>query len=329
MIKKSRHGILDILRKHYTDVRITIVNDMADLEALAARKPDLVFLGMKFVPADLSLGLNDPGKVWVTDFLDEHNITYTGSNRLSNELERNKHLAKARVQSLGLNTSPFCVVPSNTIPVEDNISLTYPLFIKPTNRGGGRGIDSKSVVRNFEQLTTKVSLLSEELNSDSLIEQYLSGREFSVAILKQVDSDEYLALPIEKIAPPDEHGERLLSGEVKSSDVAIDKLVTDATIKKAITELALAVFHALGAQDFGRIDLRLNEAGEPQFLEANLIPSLIAGYGSFPKSCFMNAQLSHETIILQIVQLAFARQINLIDSTDEKEELKLASQPVA
>jgi len=42
-------------------------------------------------------------------------------------------------------------------------------------------------------------------------------------------------------------------------------------------------------------------------LEANLIPSLIENYGSFPKACMLNDNLDYEPMILRIVHLAAAR----------------------
>jgi hypothetical protein len=45
--------------------------------------------------------------------------------------------------------------------------------VKPTNRGGGLGIDGNSVVHTFEQLETKVNVVKTELGSDSMIEEYL------------------------------------------------------------------------------------------------------------------------------------------------------------
>ena len=63
-----------ILARHYTKVGITIVNDLDDLEALVALRPDLVFLGMKFISHDPALGVNDPEKIWIGEYLDKHGI---------------------------------------------------------------------------------------------------------------------------------------------------------------------------------------------------------------------------------------------------------------
>src|ERR1700722_18254560 len=91
MSRASCDAIFVVLDKHFTDVGVTIVNNVADLEALVSSYPDLVFLGMEFIPTDPSLGLADPNRIWLSDIFDEHGIAYTGSNRAAYEIGRNKH----------------------------------------------------------------------------------------------------------------------------------------------------------------------------------------------------------------------------------------------
>ncbi len=299
-----------VLSKHFASVDMTNVNNLADLEALVARKPDLVFLGMEFIPTDPALGLADPDQIWLSEVLDYHGIAYTGSTQAAHKLGRNKPLAKQCVLDAGLSTSAFCVIEQHKLLSRKDITVDFPLFIKPVSRGGGLGINSKSVAHNYEQASIKVHSIATWLKSDALIEQYLPGREFSIAILKDEYSAEYLAMCLELIAPPDENGVRLLSGSVKSANTEQALAVTDATVKHKVEELALAVFHALGARDYGRVDIRLDSAGTPHFLEANLIPSLISGYGSFPKACVLNIGLHYEDMILRIAQLGLARTVS-------------------
>ncbi len=296
-----------MLSKHYTRVGITIVNDLSDLKSLVLAKPDLVFLGVKFVPTHHELGLEDPNKIWVAKYLDDFGITNTGSDYQAHNLELDKPLAKKCVAEAGIKTASFFVASHTKMPSKNNVNLKYPVFIKPTNRGGGLGIDSDSVAHNYEELKAKISSITAKFGSDSLVEEYLSGREFSVAVLKDEFSGEFSLMPLELIAPQDEHGERLLSEKIKSSDTESAIKVGDELLKSKVTMLALNAFCALGARDYGRIDIRLDAKGVPHFLEANLLPSLIRGYGNFPKACFMNRGLDYEPMLLSIVRLALAR----------------------
>ena len=305
--QESSDAIFKVLSDHFTCVKSCAVDNLIDLESLVSRKPDLVFLGLEFIPIFLGAGNQNANRIWVTKYLEDNGITSTGSSQNALQLQRNKALAKQCVIDANLMTSPFCIIKQGQKPNKDYMPLTYPLFIKPLDRGGGLGIDSNSVAYNFEQLVSKVRSIASTFQSDSIIEEYLPGREFSVAILKDENAESYSVMPIELIAPKDKYGIRILSDKVKNANVEQAVEVIEGDIKRRVTALALNVFNALGARDYGRIDIRLDKNDNPHFLEANLIPSLISGYGSFPKACLLNAGISHESMIVNIAKLGLDR----------------------
>lgn len=308
-------GIVAVLSKHYKHVGVSTVNTRADLDVLVTKQPDLVFMSMKYVPTNPELGIQDPNKLWVSDYLDQHDIAYTGSGALAHALELDKSQSKQRVLDSGLQTSQYFTVLQNVPHGQTN--LHYPLFVKPLDRGGGLGIDAQSVVYDAVQLQTKLQSLADDYQADALVETYLPGREFSVAIIKDELFNTYSVMPLELIAPIDEHGHRLLSDAVKSADTETFLPVQTGVLKESIKRLALQVFHALGAQDYGRIDIRLDSTGTPQFLEANLIPSLLNHYGNFPKACLLNKGLAFEPMLLQIVALGLRRSaVTVLESLD-------------
>lgn len=304
---KARAGIFKVLSETYSDVRITVISSVDDLELLVQRKPDLVFLGFKYITHDLLEGTHTGERTWLADYLDKHGITYTGSNHLAQSLELYKPFAKQRILDAGLKTSPFAVILQNEADEVHENTLIFPIFIKPTGGGGGLGVDTFSVVHNSKQLASKVQSISRKLRSDSLLEQYLPGREFSVAILKQADSHEYLVLPLEIVTLPNQGGDRILSHEVKSENNEITSVVEDPILYELLSQLAIDSFHALGARDYGRIDIRLDENGIPNFLEANLLPSLLENYGNFPKACLLYSNLEFREVILSITELGLSR----------------------
>lgn len=307
MGRESVRAAQAVLAQHYTQVRSTIINNLGDLDALAARHPDVVFLGMKFLPCNPALGVHDQNKIWLNEYLDDAGIACTGSDYRAHELELNKELAKQRVLEAGLKTARFYAARVDEPFSQDDVMLTYPMFVKPANRGGGLGVDTNSLVYTFTQLQSKVRSLADGIGSDALIEEYLPGSEFSVAILKDAESDKYCVMPLELVAPANDSGARFLSAQIKSADTECHFAVTDTAIRASINKLAIDAFRALGARDYGRIDIRLDAAGAPHFLEANLMPSLLKGYGNFPKACLLNVGLSYEPMILRIVALALSR----------------------
>ncbi len=321
-------AIFNILSKQYSFVGVTIVDSAVDIALLIAKQPDLVFMGMKFVSGNPTLGIHDTNRIWLTDILEANGIAYTGSDRSAQELGIEKPLAKQRMLDAGIKTSAFSIIKKTELSAVYNNTLKFPLFIKPTNRGGGLGIDTNSVVRNESEFNAKVYSLALNLNSDSLVEEYLPGREFSAAILKDGITGLYSVMPLELIAPANEQGLRILTKEVKSADTESFIEITDKVLKAKICSLALKAFHALGACDYGRIDIRLDADNIPQFLEANLLPNLVRGYGNFPKACALNLGLQYEPMILKIVNLGLLRLANSGQDAPEPDVISGALQTV-
>jgi D-alanine-D-alanine ligase len=249
----SATAIAETLQRHYSDVVVTDVSTESDLRALVARNPDLVFLGMYFVPSDSE---RHP-KIWLSDILEKNGVGYTGSGKFSHRLGLNKHLAKQRIIEMGLKTSPFQIIRLENPDTVDRGSLSFPLFVKPSNKGGGQGIDEFSVVRTAEELRSKVASIHERQNTDALIEEFLVGREFSIAIIGNQDTNNLTAMPIELVAAKDSNGERMLSKIVKSANTEGVLEVTDTDERLVLKSFAINVFNALGARDYGRIDVRL------------------------------------------------------------------------
>ncbi len=311
MSRDSGDAILLALRSKYSRVGITIVDNLSDLNSLVKLNPDLVFLGMKFINNDMAPGVELSKKIWISEYLDRFGITYTGSNKIAHEQSVDKSLAKKCILNAGVDTSPYFLINKDDLnsAIEIPKDFTFPLFVKPNNRGGGLGINNKSVVNNLVELKAKVYDISYNFGSDSIIERYLTGREFSVGVFNQTDNDSIYTMPLELITSPDEFGNRILGSGVKSANEESALSLDESELRIAICSLALSAFTALGGRDFGRIDIRIDDQGTPQFLEANLIPSLIEGYGSFPKACYLNEKIGFRSMIFKIVELAFLRDI--------------------
>ncbi len=317
MSDRSRKSTQRLLSKHYKHVGISLIDSVSDLEQLVLLKPDLVFLGMKYIPTNSEADPKGPNKIWISEYLDMHEIEYTGSGKFGHINELNKDKAKALMIDSGISTSPFILAKQGKPLTWINNKLKFPVFIKPSNRGGGLGVDEYSIAYDQESINEKVSSVSKTHDSDSMIEEYLPGQEFSVAVLRKQGSDEYMVMPIELVAEQDENGDSLITGSLKSSNSEVVLSVTDNEIEFKISTLALEAFKILSARDYGRIDIRLDHNGTPQFLEANLLPSLIEDYGSFPKSCKLNANIDYETMIMKIVNLALSRNSSNYDPSLE------------
>ncbi len=295
MDPESATMIKAVLEQHYEQVGVTIVNDVHDLVILAAKQSDLAYLGLK----ELEEG-------WLTTYLDELGINYFGSTAPAIALDLSKPLTKQVVKAAGMSTSNYFMAAPGQYRNSNALPLKFPLFVKPPNTGGGNGIGNDSVVRDWTAFTTKVQSITDNYQSEALVEEYLPGREFSVAIMANLNSKKLTAMPIELIAAPNDRGDRILGLKAKEADTEQVVAVADGSLKQALMEMAVQVFKILGARDYGRIDIRLDGQGIPRFLEANLIPGS-SSHGYFARACMLNLSMDYETMLLHFAELGLSR----------------------
>ena len=280
-----------ILSKRYKHVLITEINSMDDLEQLARRKPDLVFSGVKY------FCFNNK-KIWLNDYLEIFLIPYIASSKAALDNESDKNRAKNIMQQNDIRTADYFITNPGEYIKESSIPIKFPLFIKPITGGDSRGIDKNSLVFNFKEFTTKVLDIKLKLNTSSLVETYLAGKEYSVGIFEDSIDGSLRAMPIEIIVKKNIDGYCILDFDVKKNDEEEVVLVSDKKIFKKLTEIAKNSFVALGGKSLGRIDIKMDHLGEPHFIEANLMPGLRKGY--FYRSCVLNLDMSYDDMIFSI-----------------------------
>jgi D-alanine-D-alanine ligase len=283
--------ILRILSERYKDVLITEINCEKDLEQLVKRKPDLVFSGVKYF-------FFNNRKIWLNDYLEMFDIPYIASSKAALDNESDKNRAKKLMQKAQIKTADFFIANPGEYLNESFFPIKFPLFIKPVTGGDSRGIDKNSIVYNFENFVKKVLDIKIKQNSPSLVETYLSGKEYSVGILEDSINGNLKAMPVEIIVKQNIDGHCILDFDVKKNDEEKVTLVTDIKVFNKLSKLAKDSFKALGGKSLGRIDIKMDHLGVPHFIEANLMPGLRKGY--FYRSCMLNLEMSYDEMILII-----------------------------
>jgi len=283
--------IQKILSKRYKHVLITEVNSIEDLEQLIKRKPDLVFSGVKYFCFDNK-------KIWLNDYLEIFAIPYIASSKAALDNESDKKRAKNIMLKNNIRTADFFITNPGEYKKESSIPIKFPLFIKPITGGDSRGIDKNSLVFNFAEFTAKVLDIKLKLNTSSLVETYLAGKEYSVGIFEDSIDGSLRAMPIEIIVKKNIDGYCILDFDVKKNDEEEVVLVSDTKIFKKLSEIAKNSFLALGGKSLGRIDIKMDHLGKPHFIEANLMPGLQKGY--FYRSCVLNLDMSYDDMIFSI-----------------------------
>ena len=291
--------ILKILSKHYRNVSITEIITENDLKKLALRKPDLVFSGVKyFYFAD--------GIIWLNDYLELHDILYIASNRTALHNEHDKSIAKKIVQKANIRTADFFTTEPGEHQNEKSIPISFPLFIKPLTGGDSRGVDANSIAYDFLSFQAKVLDIKSKHNLRSLVETYLSGKEYSVSILQNHSNENLIAMPIEIIVKKNINGHRILDYDIKDNDHEKVIEVSNSKIFNQLSDLSKNAFTALDGKSFGRIDIKMDHRGVPHFIEANLMPGLRKGY--FYRSCLLNLNMSYEQMILTVADNRLSSQ---------------------
>lgn len=290
-IELNEELIFDILSKSYEKVFITTIENEDDLKKLVEKKPDLVFSGIKY------FNFNNE-KIWLSDYLIKFNIDYITSNKKALNNEYDKKTAKDIVEKENIITADSFTTQPDEHLLEDSFPVKYPLFLKPITKGNSIGINAESVVFDFKRYQAKVLDIYNNQKSRTLVEHYLSGKEFSVSILENKSKNILMVMPIEIVANKNIKGHRILDYDAKIENLEELYVVTDKKIYKELSLLALNSFIALGGKTMGMIDIKMSYKGIPNFVEANFMPDLDSGY--FHKSFMLNDDMNYEQMILKI-----------------------------
>jgi len=234
---------------------------------------------------------------------------FTGADAPALSLTSHKARAKALFARAGLLTPRWRLFTHPAQVSADALrELTFPLIVKPVAENGSLGIGDDAVAHSADEVASRVSRLVELYRQAALVEEFVAGREFNIAIW----GDPPAVLPISEIifGAGTEPGERVVSFACKwDTDSGVyqnTSVVCPAQIgpdlSQAITEAALGAWHAIGGRGYGRVDIRLDEHERPFILEANCNPDLSPD-GGFYRSA-RQAGYSYSDMVLHIVRIA-------------------------
>jgi D-alanine-D-alanine ligase len=240
-------------------------------------------------------------------------IPYTGSEVLTQAITLDKARAKEIMSFYGIPTPKFQLFKKGDEPL--NPDLQFPLFVKPNAEGSSKGITSKSLVKNENELRKVVNFIIKRYHQPALVEEYLDGREFTISLLGNPPK----VLPIVEVdftSVPD-NIPKFDCYEVKwfwdNPENEVESVMCPAKIDKELEEsikkLAIRTFEALGCVDICRIDIRLDKNGIPNVLDINISPGLIPDpkeNSRFPKACY-TAGMTYGEIILSVLEAAMKR----------------------
>jgi D-alanine-D-alanine ligase len=218
-------------------------------------------------------------------------IPHTGPGVLAEAICHHKPHTKMILMAHGVPTALFQVFHNADEPLEP--ALRFPLIVKLTSEGASMGLDYDSVVHNEADLRDRVARLVNTYRENAIVEEYIDGREFTVAVL---GNNPAYALPVAEILffgkvpirldePDLEHFEMLkqVTGQHDLEYVGMEsRSVAPADVSPEVAEriqqTAIAAYNAVSAQDWARVDMRMDQDGNLYVLEVNLEPGIAPDY---------------------------------------------------
>lgn len=208
-------------------------------------------------------------------------IPYTGSDPTTLSISHDKALAKRLVIQAGIKTPPFALMASGKERLPKDFS--FPAIVKPVAEGSSKGIVRTSVVECEAELRAIIQEVTGKYRQAVLVEHYLPGREFTIAMLGEKRPR---VLPPMEIIFVDKNPKYLVY-TFENKFFNADKVRFEAParisnqLKRDLERSARSIFSVLGCRDFARVDLRLDEAGNLNFIECNPLPGLAPGFSDF------------------------------------------------
>jgi len=279
------------------------MDDPDDIKELCNSKIDVAFDTCERIH-------DDPrGEAYTAALLEYLNIPHTRTSSFHISLGINKVRVKLILSYHHITTPRFQVF--QTEQEELRPDLDFPLFVKGVACENSIGIDEHSLVTDMHQLKDQIKKINILFNQAALVEEFIGGREFSVAVLPgQINR----VLPIMEIEyddlPPNRRFLDYKAKWITRSDQfkrTISVYPVDLTLEeqKLISGTALKCFNILGLDSYARVDMRYNDH-TPYVLEVNQNPSINEAGSGFVHSC-ENQGLDYTGMVNALLQNAILR----------------------
>jgi D-alanine-D-alanine ligase len=218
-------------------------------------------------------------------------IPYTGSGVLASALAMDKWRTKLVWQAAGVPTPRYELLGADSDYGAVATRLGLPIMVKPANEGSSIGM---SKVRRAEDLGEAYALAA---NYDPLViaEQFIDGPELTAGVLGRA------ALPLIRLETPRDFYD--YEAKYVADDTRyICPCGLPADREREVQRAVLRAFDVLGCRGWGRVDLMLDRAGAPYFLEVNTSPGM-TDHSLVPMAA-RQAGMPFEDLCVRILELA-------------------------
>ena len=240
------------------------VVDVEKLKRKAFFGPNVINLCSKADKVFMALhGSNgEDGRVQAA--FDLYGISYTGTGYLSSALAMDKNMTKKLFRLNGVSTPKGGTLYKNSPDKSlKYLQLHLPVIVKPCCGGSSVGTNIAYTDEEYQEALDAAFYYEDTV----IVERYIVGREFSVAV---VDGRAY---PVIEIAPK----EGFYDYENKyKAGATVETCPAELSVEKnaAMQRMAENGAEALGITGYCRLDFMMDERGEIYCLEANTLPGM-------------------------------------------------------
>lgn len=288
---------------------VTLIEcDTDAYEKLKALRPDFVF--------NVAEGLNGSSREsQIPSMLEMLDIPFTGSDSVTTGICHDKSRCKEILSYYKIPNTKFFITDAIH---KINEKITFPKFVKPLHEGSSKGIYNSSVVNNSSELRNEILRIKECYNQPSLVEEYLTGKEFTVAMMGNGENVKVLPLVEINLDSVPEGFNKIYSYEVKwffdtresQLDIFRCPAEIDSQLYKQIEEVCSDAYKMLRLRDWARIDVRLDKNNVPNIVEINPLPGILpdpADNSCYPKAA-REAGMDYNTMINAVLNCASERE---------------------
>ncbi len=307
-------------------IMAAIASDGHDVTFLSA-DPSLM-LTLQDVRPDICFNIaegifGDGREAQVPALLELLRIPYTASRVVANAIALDKTMTKRIWQNFGLPTAAFQEFITGQEPLCE--SLPYPMFVKPAREGTGMGMDGGAIVYNEHELRARVAWVIDNYKQPALVEEFLTGREFTIGVMGRPDAPLYThrpewyeasgfhRFPVLEIdnsvsVTPGVYGH--IAKTLHTGDCGVPGFLCPADVSAELANtlhtLAYQAHMAIGSLDVSRVDFRMDSNGNPKLLEINTLPGLTPDFSDL---CVISKAegISYRELVLEILYLGASR----------------------
>jgi len=265
---------------------------------------------------NIAEGLSGYGReALVPALLDAYDIPYTFSDPLVLSLTLHKGMTKRVIRDAGIPTADFVLV--EDIRQAAQVPFDPPYFIKPVAEGTGKGVSPASIIRQRKDLKTGCAELIAAYRQPVLVEAFLPGREFTVGLIGTgLEARALGTIEIHLLAEaePEIYSYQNKENCEKLVEYRLANPIADAVVREA-EAVALDAWRVLGCRDAGRIDIRCDEKGRPQFMEVNPLAGIHPEHSDLPIIC-NHLGMPYRNLIQKIMASAEQRMAAICAPTD-------------